>query len=249
MDEKTLVALLTRLALQLIELHDKEGKLERRPELAARLAEATWDGLVFMLRQSIASKETVVLEDVGIFRYDGERCVFVPAASLSEAEAINHKAEEAYKKLTRVVLYHLDQGTALVNVIPHDVSLTTADRGLSRGDLDDATDPAMTRLMEELFGPPPPPSLSELLNQRAQELSRVAGLLVERSSANATAATTATAAATATPATAEEAPPPAEWTAVEDFESDFMERLREASEGREEESGGESAQLGAAEDT
>jgi hypothetical protein len=57
MDESTVLKLLSTVARQLIEHFNEDGS-SKTQELANRLAEVTWEGLIFMMRQLLASFST-----------------------------------------------------------------------------------------------------------------------------------------------------------------------------------------------
>jgi hypothetical protein len=126
MDENTILKLLSSLAKQLVDQFNEGRSDKQQWELANRMAEVTWEGLIFMMRQLLASGEDVILNDLGCFKKREEQWIFEPAASLAEAEAINISMAEAYQKLAHQTLFYLKEGTELLGKIPRDLELESA---------------------------------------------------------------------------------------------------------------------------
>ena len=123
MNEETLLLLLKRLTSQLVEHFDEKNRLSRREDFADRVAEGAWEGLVFMLRQSLAKEDFVVLKDVGTFRREKGGVSFEPAASLVQAAGLRAPAPEAYEEQARRALFYLHEATELLRCIPYDVKV------------------------------------------------------------------------------------------------------------------------------
>ena len=121
MNEDTLLSLLSRHTSQLIEHFDEKKSIKQRDELAQRLAAATWASLIFLLRQSLANKKTLVLRDVGSFREDKGEVLFEPAASLVQAGGLGLPAGEAYEEQASRALFYLHEGAEILKCIPYDI--------------------------------------------------------------------------------------------------------------------------------
>lgn len=127
MEQDAVFALYSNLVKQLINYFDEEYGGRRQDELAALIAGAAWDGLILMLRQSFANREEVILDEVGHFVKKGEQWVFLPAASLAEADAINQEPGEAYDYLARQAVFYIREGLDLLDNVPHDITVVSGD--------------------------------------------------------------------------------------------------------------------------
>src|SRR6266853_5538649 len=111
MNQTTVRALLSRLTGQLIVYFSEEGQISETKEFAERLAVATWEGLILLLRQSIAYNDEVLLEEVGLFQKFSDQWFFEPAASLTEVDAMKLSPREEHQYLAQKALFYLSQGT------------------------------------------------------------------------------------------------------------------------------------------
>jgi len=125
MDETTTLRLMSHLVGQIINHYDSEGNInvEQRKQFSDKVAEAAWEGLVVMMRQSFAASESVVLEHVGRFEKRGEQWIFSPAASLAEADAVSLPPQEGREQLANHALFYLEQGEEILERIPRDVEI------------------------------------------------------------------------------------------------------------------------------
>lgn len=124
MNQATIKMLLSRLITQLESDYVERGGARRR-ELADRLAQAAWSGLVMLMRHSFAESNEMLLEEVGLFRKGEEGWTFIPADTMLEAESLRMPTEAALVTHARQVLFHLDTAAGLLRGMPHDVELPT----------------------------------------------------------------------------------------------------------------------------
>src|SRR5689334_15368036 len=111
MKQSNVRALLSRLTEQLVHYFSEDGKISDTKEFSERLALGTWEGLILLLRQSIANSDEVLLEEVGLFRKVEDQWIFEPAASLLEVDAMKLEATASHVYLAQKALFHLQQGS------------------------------------------------------------------------------------------------------------------------------------------
>src|ERR1044072_1835227 len=142
MKQSTVRALLSRLTEQLVLYFFDDGKITDTKEYSERLALATWEGLILLLRQSIADSDEVLLEEVGYFRKIGDEWVFRPAASLLEVDALKLEPTESQLYLVQKALFHLQQGADLLANVVDDQELPS----------EPETDSSEIKLLGAIFG-------------------------------------------------------------------------------------------------
>lgn len=142
MKQSTVRALLSRLTEQLVFYFSDDGKITDTKEYSERLALATWEGLILLLRQSIADSDEVLLEEVGYFRKIGDEWVFRPAASLLEVDALKLEPTESQLYLVQKALFHLQQGADLLANVVDDQELPS----------EPETDSSEIKLLGAIFG-------------------------------------------------------------------------------------------------
>ncbi len=126
MKQSTVRTLLSRLTEQLVLYFSEEGKITETTEFSERMALSTWEGLILLLRQSIANSDEVLLEEVGHLRKADGTWIFEPAASLLEVDAIKLPTREEHEYLAQKALFYLNQGAELLANIPDDQVLSSA---------------------------------------------------------------------------------------------------------------------------
>lgn len=137
MDEQTTLKLMSQLVKQVINRYATGRAIapEQRDEMAERVAEAAWEGLIVMLRQSFAEGQGVMLEHLGSFQKHKGQWLFMPAASLVEADAASLSEEEAPEMLARQALFYLTEGTEILDRLPKDLALEPQTRVRTVGEL------------------------------------------------------------------------------------------------------------------
>jgi len=142
MKQSNVRALLSRLTEQLVHYFSEDGKITDTKEFSERLALATWEGLILLLRQSIANSDEVLLEEVGYFTKIGDDWIFKPAASLLEVDAMKLEPTESQMYLVQKALFHLQQGSDLLANVADDQELPSAPEA----------DTAEAKLLGAMFG-------------------------------------------------------------------------------------------------
>jgi hypothetical protein len=170
MMQSTVRSLLTRLTEQLVVYFLEDGQIKHQDEFVARLADGAWDGLILLLRQSIATEDEVMLEEIGVFRKNENRWEFHPAASLLEVDAMKLSEEDESKQLAQTSLFYLDQATELLGQLERDPVIHS-----------ESMSPE-SKLLRSVFGEKVSDEsvLSDRITEAARKLERVANSLRNR---------------------------------------------------------------------
>lgn len=120
MDERTTVMLLSQVSRQIISQYAPTVPPEQLGECAERVAEATWEALVVMMRRSFARGDSVIIDGVGVFTRSGETWSFSPSAPIARSGAMSLPPSEGREQVVRLALFYLSHGTALVESLPDD---------------------------------------------------------------------------------------------------------------------------------
>lgn len=123
MDEETVIHLLSRIVKHILADLDLPWTSEQQQEVSDRLSDAAWRGLILLLRQTLATDRSVILDEFGRFEKAPSGWVFEPAASLVEATALQLPPTAGYISLAHEALYRLEQGLELIKAVPTDVEL------------------------------------------------------------------------------------------------------------------------------
>jgi len=165
MKQSNVRALLSRLTEQLVHYFSEDGKITDTKEFSERLALSTWEGLILLLRQSIANSDEVLLEEVGYFTKIGDDWIFKPAASLLEVDAMKLEPTESQMYLVQKALFHLQQGSDLLANVADDQELPSAPEA----------DTSEIKLLGTIFGDAIRDSmLSDRINRIGTRLTRTA---------------------------------------------------------------------------
>lgn len=165
MKQSAVRSLLSRLTEQLVLYFSEDGKITDTKEFSERLAMGTWEGLILLLRQSIANSDEVLLEEIGYLRKIEDNWIFQPAASLLEVDAMKLEASESHVYLMQKALFHLQQGTQLLSNIADDQEL------LSKAEAETPE----TKMLTAVFGQARKDSmLSDRLDRIGRRLTRTA---------------------------------------------------------------------------
>lgn len=121
MDEQKLLMLLSHLTKQLVISFEEEGHLKNPEEFANRLTEAVWDGLISMMRDSLASKQNVVIDDLGAFNKIEDTWQFNPAATLVEGYSLSLNESEGAESIVNQAVFYLEQAINLLKYISYDM--------------------------------------------------------------------------------------------------------------------------------
>jgi predicted RNA-binding protein with RPS1 domain len=140
MDERQITKLLSLIIASLLESKQERGS----DKLAEEIAEASWDGLVLLLRESMLQQGEMSLEGFGHFRQVGEDWLFRPAVAIAEMEALRLQPEEGYRLLAERAVSLLTDGLHVLATIPEDVQYAK--------DAKERTIPPQEALLGRIFG-------------------------------------------------------------------------------------------------
>ncbi len=140
MDDLTIRLLLSRFINQLLNktnefnlktfIQGESEPIEQRELFAEELALASWNSLIYLLRQSFVKANRVDLAEVGEFvkqESDGSWSFF-PAASLAQADAAGlPSSQEGSGYMAKLALFHLNQGIEMAKLVNADVEVPKQD--------------------------------------------------------------------------------------------------------------------------
>lgn len=127
MEEKTILAMLTKVVARLLDEAAPGLGTESREKLALHVADGAWNGLIVLLRQSLSGGQEVFLEDLGRFAWTEGHISLEPAAALTEAAALATPAEQGHRMIAAQALFLLHEGLRLVERTPPGMKLDPAD--------------------------------------------------------------------------------------------------------------------------
>src|SRR5438067_2416724 len=119
MDERVLLELLTSLVGRYL---IRSSSQQRVPaDLASDIANAAWDGLILLLRQTLVTENVVTLPDLGIFERIGDGWSFSPAAGLTEAASLRVPPEAGQAEIAAMLVIHVAAAERLLDNLSRDI--------------------------------------------------------------------------------------------------------------------------------
>jgi hypothetical protein len=124
MDERTVLTLLAKM----INRYLSRGDAARQPSptFAVDIANATWDALILLLRQTLVTESTVTLTDVGIFERTADGWTFAPAASLTETASLKLSPDAGQADIAAMLVSHVQNAERLLDNLSRDIRVSAS---------------------------------------------------------------------------------------------------------------------------
>jgi hypothetical protein len=124
MDEKTVLALLAQLISRY--LNHNAGLRDVPSHLAPDVANAAWDALILLMRQTLVTESTITLADIGVFERYGESWTFAPAATLIEAASLKLPPETGQADIAAMLVFHVQTAERLLDNLSRDIRVSAS---------------------------------------------------------------------------------------------------------------------------
>lgn len=99
-------------------------------DVRQRVAEATWDALILLLRETILQNDTIFIEGLGLFEAGESSWTFQPATTLVELEALKLAPDEGAQLTARRALNLLSEGIAMLELVREDLEVDDLSSGI-----------------------------------------------------------------------------------------------------------------------
>lgn len=150
MDEQAAIDLLTRLIAKFVSKHFVSATLPA--DFPQNVANASWDALILLMRQTLATEHAVILRDLGVFERSADTWNFVPAASLTEVAALKVSVAEGHAQIAAMAVFHLENATRLLNNLPREVRVKTSAPSILELLADDTYERAIGDVLRDFSG-------------------------------------------------------------------------------------------------